>query len=72
MKRLKFYEWAVALFFMINIMTQILHDFFSFNFETKEVIDYMFWFSLGLYLGFQLFKFEIKRISRKNSAGSNK
>ena len=61
-KRLQIYERLVTAFFLLNIAFYILNkDFFNYI-VPKDIEGYMFWISLGLYLGFQLCKYEYKRV----------
>lgn len=64
-KRLNMYEGIIAVNFILNIVIYILNeDFFRYAIP-KEIASYIFWLSLGLYLGFQWCKYEVKRVLKK-------
>ncbi len=65
-KRLSVYEGVITIYFIINTFFYILNDDFLKTIP-KEIAGYLFWLSFGLYLGFQLCKYEVKRILTKNA-----
>ena len=71
-KRFNYYEKCLAIFFIFNIIFYILNEDFLVYIVPKDISGYMFWLSLGLYLGFQLCKYEYKRIWNKMEAEKEK
>ena len=61
-KRLSYYDKVLAMFFMINIFLDIINKKVLNSVIPNEIIGYLFWISLGLYLGFQICKYEFKRV----------
>ena len=61
----KIFEGIIAIFFFLNLVFQILNKNYFNYWIAKDVAGYFFWLSLGLYLGFQLCKFEVNRIMKK-------
>lgn len=64
-KQFNIYEKGLALFFMINIVFDFINKKLLNSVVPKEIVGFMFWLSLGLYLGFQLCKYEYKRVLKK-------
>lgn len=66
-KRLKAYNAIITIWFMFNLVFYLINrDYFKYVIP-KEIAGYMFWISLGLYLGFQLCKYEYTRVWNKIS-----
>ena len=61
-KRFVNYEKGLALFFIISIFFDIVNEKFLNSQVPAEIIGYMFWLTLGLYLGFRLCKYEFRRV----------
>jgi len=57
-KRFSFYERGLTFFFMINIFLDVINDKLLDSVIPGEIVGYLFWLSLGLYLGFRLCKYE--------------
>jgi len=64
-KRFNIYEKSLAAFFIINILLKIINDKLLNFIIPEQIISYLFWLSLGLYLGFKLCKYESKRVYKK-------
>jgi hypothetical protein len=61
-KRSYIYEGVISINFLLNLVFYIVNeDYFQYVIP-KEIAGYMFWLSLGLYLGFQLCKYEFRRV----------
>ena len=60
--RLNIYEGIISINFILNIVIYIVNEDYLQYLIPKEIAGYMFWLSLGLYLGFQLCKYELKRL----------
>lgn len=67
-KRFNFYEKFFAAFFIINLFLDVLNRKLLNSSIPSEIVGYLFWLSLGLYLGFQLCKYEYKRVWNKMQA----
>ena len=52
---------------VINLIISILLTSVGQEIIVSEFISYYFWLSLGLYLGFQLCKYECKKLLKKHS-----
>ncbi len=69
-KRFSFYDKLLALFLMINIFLDVINTELLNSAIPSEIVGYLFWLSLGLYLGFSLCKYEYSRtlkvFSRQN------
>lgn len=60
-RRTRILDNALGIIFFISVLAcSFGREFFS-----GEFVNYFFWLSLGLFLGFQLYKYEIKRMWRK-------
>lgn len=66
-KRFSFYDKGLAVFFIINLFLDILNEKVFGSAIPSEIVSYLFWLSLGLYLGFQLCKYEYSQTLRKHS-----
>lgn len=71
-KRFNVYEGIIAINFLCNLF------FYAFNEAVlkyafpRDIAGYMFWISLGLYLGFQLCKYEMRRVWKKQTEKQEK
>lgn len=63
--RFKKYENCLAIFFMANIILDLINKKFLKLIIPPEIVGYLFWLSLGLYFGFRLCKYEYNRASQK-------
>jgi len=61
MKRLNFYERVVWMFLLFNVVFQPINEDYLDYMIPKNIIGYTYWLSIGLFLGFQLFKNASKR-----------
>ena len=64
-KRFNTYDLAIVINLIVNIFLYIINEDFLNYAIPKNISVYMFWLSLGLYLGFQLCKMEFKRAIKK-------
>jgi hypothetical protein len=51
-------EGVIATFFIVNLVLFFLNS--KFSFFSSVILGYSFWLSLGLYIGFQILKYEMK------------
>jgi cadmium resistance protein CadD (predicted permease) len=65
-KRLNIYEGMVYLSFICIMLLCIVNQEFLNYIVPKDIAGYLFWLSLGLLLGFQLCKYEMKRVWKKS------
>lgn len=70
-RNIKRYEAVLAIAFITSIALFIANDFIGYK-VPKEFLGYFFWLSLGLWLGFQLYKQEHKRLYKEEQKQSNK
>ena len=61
-KQFIIYQRVILIFFAISLIFDIINKDFLDTWAPQEIIDYMFWLSLGLYIGFLLCRYEIKKI----------
>lgn len=67
-KRLKLYEGIISIILLLNIIFYVINNEYLKYLIPKEVNDYMFWLSIGLWLGFNWCKYEVRRVLNiKNS-----
>lgn len=66
-KRLKIYQWIIMANFAFNLVFYTLNEDFLNYIVPKDIAGYLFWLSLGLYLGFIICKNEIKRVYKKQN-----
>lgn len=55
-------EMALVVFFGIGLFLDVINRFIFKSIIPKEIIGYLFWLSLGLYLGFRLCRYEYIRV----------
>ena len=63
--RFSIYEKSLAAFFMINIFLDVINEKFLDLAIPTEVVSYLYWLSLGLYLGFRFCKYEYSNAIKK-------
>jgi len=61
MKRFKYYEIFVWVFLLFNIIFQIINEDFLDYLIQKNYICYSYWFSIGLFVSFQIHKYLVAR-----------
>lgn len=61
-KRLKIFEAIVSGNFLFSLFLYIVNEDYLEYAIPKDIAGYIFWLSLGLYLGFRLCKYEFKRL----------
>lgn len=61
-KRFVLYERIIACNFLLNIVFYVLNEDYLHYLLKREISVCLFWISLGLYIGFQLCKYEIRRL----------
>lgn len=54
----------LAAFFMLNIVLDIINEKILASSIPVEIVGYLFWLSLGLYLGFELCKYLVFKKER--------
>ncbi len=59
--RIKIYDSIVSYLFIIGLTSDIINTFLFNNYVPSLYIGYFFWFSLGIYGGFNLCKWEVKK-----------
>lgn len=60
-KMFSIYDKLIASFFILNLFLDVINEKILDSFIPNEIVGYLFWLSLGLFLGFQLCKFEYKK-----------
>lgn len=60
------YEKSLAAFFMLNIFLDVVNKKLLGSAIPAEIVSYIFWLSLGLYLGFRLCKYEYSNAIKKH------
>ena len=70
-KRFNLYQQCLAVFFIINLFLDIINKKILNSAIPSEIVGYLFWLSLGLFLGFKLCKYEYSRTLRKHSEEQN-
>ncbi len=64
-RRFSFFDKTIAFYFISNLLLYTLSREFS-NFPIpKRIVEYSFWLSLGLLIGFKLCKHEFNRALKK-------
>lgn len=66
-KRFSYFDKGLTVFFMINLFLDILNKNLLNSAIPSEIVGYLFWLSLGLFLGFKLCKYEYSHTLRKHS-----
>lgn len=66
-KRFAFYEKGVTIFFILNLFFDLINKKLLDYRIPSDIVGYLFWLSLGLFLGFRLCKFEYSNILRRHS-----
>lgn len=66
-KRFNTFQQCLSLFFVINLFLDVINNKILNSAIPSEIVDYMFWLSLGLFLGFMLCKYEYRQSLRKHS-----
>ncbi len=61
-KRLSYFNKGITLFFMINLFLDIFNKKILNSVIPVEIVGYLFWFSLGLFSGFKLCKYEYSQL----------
>ena len=64
-RRFNVYEQCLSVFFIVNLFLDVVNDKLFGSAIPGEIIGYLFWFSLGLFLGFKLCKYEYRRMLMK-------
>ncbi len=64
-KRFNNYEKSITAFFMLNIFLDVVNKKLLNSIIPVEIIGYLFWLSLGLFLGFRWCKYEFTRVWNK-------
>jgi hypothetical protein len=64
-KRFAIYQKILAIFFIFNLLLTIVSKKLSTPIIPFNISTYLFWLSLGLYLGFQLCKHEYSNAMKK-------
>lgn len=70
-KRFSFFDKGLAVFFMLNLFLDVINKKILQSVIPGDLISYLFWLSTGLYLGFQLCKYEYKQVIKKQEKESN-
>ena len=65
MRRLKVYDWVITVFFIVNIVAQPINDQIIRLDELDQHLAYSLFFSIGLYLGFKLYQWEVRKYWKK-------
>ncbi len=61
-KRFRIYEGIISFNFIGSLFLYTLNEDYLQYAIPKDLAGYFFWLSLGLYLGFQICKYEFRRI----------
>lgn len=65
-KRFSFYDKGLAVFFVINLFFDVINKKILYSAIPSEIVSYLFWLSLGLFLGFRLCKHEYSNVIKKH------
>jgi len=71
-KRFTLFDKGLAVFFMINLFLDVINKRVLNSAIPSEIVGYLFWLSLGLFLGFKLCKYEYSRTLKKHSEDQQK
>lgn len=71
-QKFNIYEKISITFFILNIFFYILNEDYLLYAIPKQISGYLFWLSLGLFLGFQVSKNEFARVMRKQEENKDK
>ena len=63
-KRFNYYQKGVQYLFLLSFVVKMVNDNLGKNLLPEEIIDYLFWLSLGLWLGFILCSHEFLRVRK--------
>jgi hypothetical protein len=66
MGNLNLYEKIIGLFLLFNIIYYPINEDYLNFIIPKDFCSYMYWLSIGLFLGFKLYKYEIGRNDQQN------
>jgi len=70
-KRFSFYDKGLVVFFMINLFLDVINKKILYSTIPSEIVGYLFWLSLGLFLGFKLCKYEYSRTLKNIQQNGN-
>ena len=63
-KRFKIYQGIIVINLLLSLLFYIVNEDYLNYYVPKDISALLFWLSLGIYIGFQLCKYEIKRIMK--------
>ena len=66
-KRFSYFDKGLAAFFMVNLFLDVINKKLLGSVIPTEIVGYLFWLSLGLYLGFRLCRYEYSRTLKEHS-----
>jgi hypothetical protein len=66
-KRFNIFQQLLAVFFIIGLFLDSINIKVFNSAIPSEIVDYFFWLSLGLFLGFRICKYEYNQALRKQS-----
>ena len=66
-RRFDFFQKGLSIFFMINLFLDVINEKLLNSMIPDDILGYLFWFSLGLFLGFALCKHEYSRTLKRYS-----
>jgi hypothetical protein len=66
-KRFNIYQQGLAALFIVALFLDVINKKVLNSAIPVEIVGYLFWLSLGLFLGFKLCKYEYIRALRKHS-----
>ena len=66
-KRFSYFDKSIDAFFLVNIFLDVINKRALNSAIPSEIVGYLFWLSLGLFLGFELCKYEYSRALKKHS-----
>lgn len=64
-KRFNIYEGVIVINFILNIIFYNLNEDYL-QIIPKDIASYIFWLSMGLCIGFEICKYEVKRTLKKD------